>query len=218
MLYSNERKLVLSGWLKKNDGAVYGTSLKLQKFLFLYEAFTKAANEQPDFDHLRGYKRGPVFSNVWGDYTKDRFEFDAESEAAYARMPGTVNSERAQKIAFIVRSLSERELSEFTHKMNIWSSKANRIIAGEQQVELCEEDFSLQDIQLIKALDQMYPLSMIMNSVIIPVDNIHYVFSKADAEKITEQHFDTLLAIAYSGELQNPVYVTIDSEGRLLVD
>ena len=69
MIYSNERKLYLSGWLKNNDNTSYETPLKLQKFLLFYEAFTKVSGETPDFSHLRGYKKGPVFSNVWGDYT-----------------------------------------------------------------------------------------------------------------------------------------------------
>ncbi len=46
------------------------------KFLLFYEAFAKTFGEQPDFSHLRGYKKGPVFSNVWGDYTKERASFD----------------------------------------------------------------------------------------------------------------------------------------------
>ena len=41
-----------------------------------YENFAKTFGEQPDFSHLRGYKKGPVFSNVWGDYTKERASFD----------------------------------------------------------------------------------------------------------------------------------------------
>lgn len=68
MIYSNERKLCLSGWLMEHHEIEYNTPLKLQKFLLFYEAFTKVSGETPDFSHLRGYKKGPVFSNVWGKY------------------------------------------------------------------------------------------------------------------------------------------------------
>lgn len=83
MIYSNEHKLYLSGWFKENSEKEYSIPLKLQKFLFFYEAFTKADGENPDFDHLRGYINGPVFSNVWGDYSKNRNEFDKEATRQY---------------------------------------------------------------------------------------------------------------------------------------
>lgn len=79
MIYSNERKLSLSGWLRENNNKSYETPLKLQKFLLFYEAFTKVAGEEPDFSHLRGYNRGPVFSTVWGDYTKERSSFNKKA-------------------------------------------------------------------------------------------------------------------------------------------
>lgn len=41
-IYSNNRKLFLSGWLKANCPAAYSDSLKFQKFLFPYESFSKA--------------------------------------------------------------------------------------------------------------------------------------------------------------------------------
>lgn len=36
MIYSNERKLCLSGWFKENSEKSYSKSLKLQKFLLLF--------------------------------------------------------------------------------------------------------------------------------------------------------------------------------------
>ena len=83
MINSNNRKLCLSGWLKHNNEQEYNTPLKLQKFLFLYEAFSKVAGEVTDFSHLKGYQRGPVFSHVWGDYTKERIAFDLAAEQCY---------------------------------------------------------------------------------------------------------------------------------------
>ena len=82
MINSNTRKLTLSGWLRKNNPREYDSPLKLQKFLLFYELLSKTAGEQADFDHLRGYKRGPVFSNVWGDYTKERISFNEAVEKA----------------------------------------------------------------------------------------------------------------------------------------
>lgn len=218
MIYSNNRKLCLSGWLKHNNVKEYDTPLKLQKFLLLYEAFSKVAGESVDFSHLKGYKKGPVFSHVWGDYTKERIAFDKAAEECYTSKKGTINELRAKKCAFIVATLSERELSDLTHKMNIWKTKESRIMEGEYQVGLSESDFNQDDFKLIELLDQMYPIEMINNSDIVALDNHYFVFSKEDKQKLTEEHMDTLLILAENEQLYNPIYVEIDNEGRLIVD
>lgn len=218
MIYSNNRKLCLSGWLKHNSVKEYDTPLKLQKFLLLYEAFSKTAGEKVDFSHLKGYKKGPVFSHVWGDYTKERNAFDHAAEECYENKRENIDEIRAKKCAFIVASLSERELSDLTHKMNIWKIKENRIMQGEYQVELNENDFNEDDFKLINLLNQMYPIEMIDNSEIIEFDNHYFVFTREDRQKLTEQHMDTLSILAENEPLYNPIYVEIDSEGRLVVD
>lgn len=218
MIYSNERKLCLSGWLKENNETSYNTPLKLQKFLLLYEAFAKAAGEQPDFSHLRGYKKGPVFSNVWGDYTKERAAFNAAAKEAYESKKYDINIERAKKCAFVVRTMTETELSELTHKMNLWKCKESRIMRGEYNVDLFERDFNADDESMMRLLDGMYPTDMIDDSVIINLDKNYFVFSVGDSQKLTEEHFDALMTLAEQENLHNPVYVDIDEEGRLLVD
>jgi len=218
MIYSNDRKLCLSGWLKKNSEISYNTPLKLQKFLLLYEAFAKTSGEKPDFSHLRGYKKGPVFSNVWGDYTKERAAFNKAAIEAYESKKASINTDRAKKCAFVVNTMTETELSDLTHKMNLWKSKEPRIMRGEYNVDLYEKDFNEEDEQMMRMLDEMYPVDMIDNSVIINLDRTYFVFSTKDSNRLTEEHFDVLMALAEQENLHNPVYVDIDSEGRLLVD
>lgn len=218
MINSNKRKLCLSGWLMNNNQHAYNTPLKLQKFLLLYESFSKVAGEAPDFSHLKGYKRGPVFSHVWGDYTKERNDFDTQADLSYIQNPCSINIARAQKSAFIVSTLSEKELSDLTHKMNLWKAKEKRIMSGEYQVALSEEDFNEDDCHLIKLLDLMYPIEMVDSSSIIHLNNNYFVFNKADAAKLTEEHFDTLSILTETETLHNPVYVELDNEGRLLID
>lgn len=218
MLYSNSRKLSLSGWLKQNGNTEYNSPLKLQKFLLFYEALAKINDDIADFSHLKGYKRGPVFSNVWGDYTYERPSFDSAVEEEYSASPEQVNEEYAKKSQFLVSVLSENELSTLTHKLNIWKSKESRIMQGERQVELHESDFSDEDAKLIGLLDKMYPVSLIDNSHIIEIDNHYFVFSKQDAAKLSEQHFDILSELSDNEQLINPIYVELDEEGRLIVD
>ncbi len=183
MIYSNERKLSLSDWLKKNDTTSYKNPLKLQTFLLLYEALTKVAAEQ-----------------------------------TYNKNTESINAQRAEKCAFIVGTMTEKELSDLTHQMNLWKSKENRIMSGEYQVDLDESDFNSHDEKLIDTLDKMYPTDMIENSAIVNLDKNYFVFSKSDSELLTEKHFNVLLTLAENEELHNPVFVDIDKEGRLLVD
>ena len=218
MIYSNKRKLCLSGWLKENYNASYETPLKLQKFLLFYEAFAKVSGEKPDFSHLRGYKKGPVFSNVWGDYTKDRFNFNVAAQNAFLYNSSVIDVETAKKCAFMVNTMTEKELSDLTHQMNIWKCKEERIISGEYQVDLSEDDFNANDEKFIRTLDAMYPLDIVENSTVVCLDKKYFVFKKADAQKLTEAHFDILLTLAENEELHNPVFVDIDNEGRLIVD
>lgn len=218
MIYSNERKLCLSGWFKENSEKSYSKSLKLQKFLLLYEAFAKTSGEKPDYSHLRGYKKGPVFSNVWEDYTKERTAFDTAAMKTYEAKKDSVNETRAKKCGFIVETMTEEELSELTHKMNLWNSKKARIMSGEYNVNLDEKDFNEDDKKMIQLLDSMYPIEMIENSIVVDLDKNYFVFSKEDSVKLTEEHFDTLMLLSERETLHNPVYVDIDSEGRLLID
>lgn len=219
MIHSNERKRCLSGWLRKNNKTEYDTALKLQKFLLLYECFSKMSGEKPDFEYLKGYKRGPVFSQVWGDYTKERVTFDKAVDESYSsKGQEIVNENRARKSAFIVQILSENELSELTHSMNLWKCKEKRILEGEHQVDLDENDFNENDIKIIDTLDKMYPMELIENSSVVQIDSHYFIFNKNDRPKLTEQHFDTLSSLAEDDQLFNPIYVEIDKGGRLIID
>ncbi len=218
MIYSKERKLALSGWLQVNDFVSYQSPLRLQKFLFLYEAFSRLHGEEADFTRLKGYKRGPVFSAVWGDYTKDRQEFDDKAMEAYSSGRMVIDGSIAARADFIVRSLSERELSDMTHKFNIWNSKADRIMSGEKQVELDTGDFNADDIRMTALLERMYPDEIVNGYGIIPFGEKFFAFPKEQMNMLTEQHFDTLATLSEKEELHNPVYVEIDEAGRLCVD
>lgn len=218
MINSNPRKLRLSGWLKENGSSEYNSPLKLQKFLLFYEMFSKIEGDEADFSSLKGYKKGPVFSNVWGDYTHEKTAFDTESQNAYQNGRDKINQSRAEKSHFLVTILNLEELSSLTHELNIWKSKEARIMSGEQQVSLKESDFNDNDEKIIKLLEEMYPASLIKNSRIIQTDRHSFIFSKKDATRLTAKHFDILCTLSNDEQLENPVYADIDEEGRLIID
>lgn len=218
MIYSDERKQRLSGWLKKNHAGLYNSSLRLQKFLFFYEAFSKVNNEVSDFNRLEGYRHGPVFSKVYGDYTYDRSEFDSACELAYSVHPDQINVDFASICANLVDSLTEEELSSLTHEFNIWSSKRERIESGEKEVPLNVSDFNQNDYNLIDELSTMYRADFYDHYIIIPVMTKRYVFKKDDYDHLTKEHMSILYQLSRSELIHNPVYIEIDLDGGLIFD
>lgn len=219
MIYSNERKLALSGWLRNTAYAEYCTSLKLQKFLFFYEAFSKVEGADSDFSGLKGWKRGPVFSAVWGDYTKEPCLFAEKAVEAYFSHNQLVNIERAAICKFIVSAFNQRELSDITHAMDIWGRKKSRIESGEHQVELDESDFTENDEGIIINLKSAFPIDFVRNSTIINIDAKSFIFHNHDSEKLTEAHYDALYQIVESGTCsENPIYVSLDDSGVMNID
>ena len=183
----------------------------------MYEAFSKVDNDSVDFTYLRGYQRGPVFSSVWGDYTKERVAFDASAKEAYVNNADMINLNRARQCSFLVSILSEAELSSITHEMNIWGSKKDQITEGKRQVTLRESDFDEKDTDIVKTLQRMYPLEFINQYSVYPVGVYNFLIRKKDLERLTNRHYDTLYALASTTELHNPVFVKLD-EGRLVID
>lgn len=218
MIYSNERKLCLSGWLKQEHIEEFSTPLKFQKFLLFYESFSKTLTGEGDFSNLKGYKNGPVFSNVWGDYTKEKSSFEVLATDIYNKNKQMINYEIAEKCAFLVKVMLEEELSELSHQLNIWSAKKNRIGRGELQVRLSESDFNENDMELIKSLNSMFSMDIIRNSEVKKIHSNYFVFKKEDLNKITDNQLYTLQTLAINETLHNPVYVEIDDEGRLILD
>ncbi|MBQ9210826.1 MAG: hypothetical protein IJ153_03920 [Clostridia bacterium] len=215
MLNSTSRKLALAGWLHVNAPDAYNNSLRLQKFLFLYEALCKAEGKEYEFSHLKGYERGPVFSTVWGDYTKEQEAFNIASRKQFEKLGDKIDAENAIKMAFIVKTSTDNELSELTHQFDIWKKQEPRIVAKEKQVELLDSDFQERDVQLITLLGNMYDVDQIIDSAIVHCNNKYYVFSTEDAKRLTEQHYDDLYKLSDNDDLINPVFTEIDSEGVL---
>lgn len=218
MINSSNRKLCLSGWLLENNRAAYDNPLKMQKFLFLYECFSKINGEKADFSHLKGYKRGPVFSNVWGDYTKESSAFKEMAKETYNNDKNKLDFSRIIRSSFIVSALNEEDLSELTHSLNIWNCKRDRILSGEYQVVLSENDFNRDDESVMKSLESMFPIEMIKESTVLTMGSVCFVLKKNDLPRLTESHMDILGVLSESSELHNPVYIDIDTEGGLCVD
>lgn len=218
MINSNARKLNLSGWLLKNNKTAFESPLKLQKFVLFYELFSFIDNDDYDFSYLKGWKKGPVFSALWGDYTKDRQEFIARCKKVNDEKNDDIDEERVMITNFITSILNEKDLSDLTHNLNLWNSKRERILSGEKQVSLDISDFDSNDIEMMKILRSMYPKELINNTIILPINENYILIPKKDYYKLTEEHMDILSDIAQSGNLHNPVFVDIDENGVMEID
>ncbi|MGZ9432048.1 hypothetical protein [Mycoplasma sp. CB776] len=218
-IYSNKRKLTLCGWLKENDINSYNNPLRVQKFLLFYELLSKIENEEVDFSYLKGYKKGPVFSNVYGDYKNERSTFNKIVEKTYKNNQDKINDDRALKCSFIVKTSTEQELSELTHELNLWKTKEELINKKEKNIILEEKDFNYEDQKLIKTISGIFPIEQIKNSEVLNIKEKYFVFSKQDFHNLTEKQKEILEEVANSDELYNPVYVEIDEEdGGLIFD
>ncbi|MGH1286528.1 hypothetical protein [Bacillus toyonensis] len=218
MMLSSPRRTVLSGWLKQNQPRDFSSDLKLQKFLFFYEALAKVEDDDYDFHSLKGYINGPVFSDVYGDctYRKDMFIQYVEESYALRRDAG-VNEERAKLMGFLVSILTEEELSELTHEFSIWNSKEVQIRGGAMHLPLDESDFTEADEDLILRLRDMYTLDYINSVDIQWVRGKCFIIPKEQSSQLTSEHNAVLREIATSGDVINPVYITLE-DGVLLVD
>ncbi|WP_256761425.1 hypothetical protein [Cohnella sp. WQ 127256] len=218
MLNSSHHKQVYCGWLKKNQPNDFGSDLKLQKFLFFYESLAETEDGNGQFSSLKGYKKGPVFSDVYGDYTYERSEFNNNVEKLYNTTPDIINDDFAKLAGFLVEIMSEDELSLLTHEFNIWKAKEYKIRENERQVRLHKEDFNQEDKNLMITFKEMYSIEYIDSVEVIKVFGKSFIISKEDMLKITEDQRETLMMIASQQELLNPVYISISEDGVILVD
>jgi len=217
-MYSSIRKRVLSGWLKKYHEKEFFSPLKLQKFLFFYEALSKIEKDNVEFNKLKGYINGPVFSDVYGDYFHERDNFINEIENDFKENIKLVNNARAKFAGFLVSILNEDELSEFTHEFNIWKAKEDDIKHGVKNVSLYEKDFNKKDAELLTSMKNMYPIDYIDSVEVFEISGKSFILNKKDMSKLTDESESVFISLANESSLQNPVYISISNDGVALVD
>lgn len=217
-MYSSTRKQVLSGWLKRSYPDAFASTLKLQKFLFFYEALAKTEGDTFEFNKLRGYKNGPVFSDVWGDQIYEPDLFNDTIDKAYADHPNLVHQQRARLASFLVRILNERDLSELTHGLNIWKARETDIMSGIRNVPLNGNDLNADDQRLLLAFKQMYPEEYIDSVSVVDIAGRIFIIPKSDLPRLTDETKNVFISLAEDDSLQNPVYIKISAEGTVLVD
>lgn len=82
------------------------------------------------------------------------------------------------------------------------------------------EDF---DLEMFKELQEMYPLEMCEVNVILLYGAARFIVSEGDYGLMTDENLDTLKDISKkinepSSGLNNPIHVSRDKDGSLLID
>ena len=202
-------------WLNQNKPIGELSNLQLQKFCFFYEMFQLIEDNKYDLSYLRAYANGPVYSNVYGDYThrKEQFFFDVSSNSPNMDQ---LCDENLRKSLFLITTLNNRELSDLTHNLDLWKSKKNRIRAGEQQIPIYERDITDYDKSLLASIRDGIDASD--NYEVVPISDKRFVLDLESFSKLETKHYEVLEQLSQLDELDNPVYIEIDDRGTLLVD
>ena len=219
MMFSDDRKFALSGWLQVHERTLYNRRYKLQIFLILYEFFSEIENDEADLNFLFGVEKGPVFGAVWEDYGTICDGFHISSKYRYEKKVINVNENRAKRCAFIVQTLTEEEWSSLMKKLNIYKAKESEILKHKYKIaELDLADLNDEDINLITMLNNLYSSELVENSEIITVKKKIFVVLKVNYDQIIQNHMERLEKLAKKSKLHNPVFVKLDDEGKLVKD
>ncbi|MDR2558918.1 MAG: hypothetical protein LBC86_05160 [Oscillospiraceae bacterium] len=204
----SDRKKALINWAYSESGHGYDLpDFRLQKFLFFYECLSKVEGDDFDFNKLKGYKRGPVFGDVFGAMKHNRSEFYNSIKTFQYH----VNAERAVQSMFLVQALGV-ELSDFTHKLNMWKVKENEIMRGDLHVPLVGKDFSEHDAKVFDELKSVYSTSYINSVTIKEVNGKTFLFPKEHEFK--SEYNNALYEVSVDSDFLSPVYVDVH-EGEL---
>ena len=211
----SNRKLALTQWFFRNNDRAFRNSLKVQKFLFFYEIFSKVSNKEYSLERLELYEKGPVFSAVYGDYRYNYYDLVGILSQGDVEEYTKIDVELAKKASFLVSILNTDELSDLTHLFDLWKKRFS--IKG-YRIGANEEDFSEEDAALAQRLLAAYPLEFIEHSTILYLDPAKFVIATRDVDKLTKEHYQALEDIAFSEERLNPMFITLAEDGVLEID
>lgn len=200
-------------WLDRQEEIAKFSKLQLQKFLFFYEMFQYVDGKTYDFSSLKAYKNGPVFSNFYGDITYREVEVDEYISNVEDEI--NIDECNAKISKFIIETMTDSELSSLTHEFDMWKVHHSKILANERQIPMSENDITEEDKELLDFIKFSVPT---YDYEVLKLGDRRFVFTSEDFKLLTDKHLEVLDSLSSSEELMNPVYVELDTDGRLLID
>ena len=215
MLFTSEERLKRLAWMRNQSEETFGSKLRQQKFLFFYEMFSKINNRDNHLEYLKAYPNGPVFSEVYGDSTYRNTEF-TEKIKSFVDF-SDIDENISNAALYLVKTFTEREISDLTHNLDLWSCKAKRILNGEKGIGIYDSDITEKDVACFNELYDEYLNLSLQDVEIIELFNKIFIISKENAKKLTYEHQEVIELLSRDQDLENPVYLDIE-EGVLLID
>ena len=126
-----------------------------------------------------------------------------------------IDEGNARTSKFLIETLTDPELSRLSHEFNFWNTHSKEISQNKKQIEMDEKDITQGDVDLIKLIKISEPE---YKYKIVEIGDKRFIFSEEDLIKLSESHLELLEILSVDDELLNPVYINVDSEGRLLID
>lgn len=209
-------KLEKIAWLYQGKDFSFFSHLQVQKFLFFYEMFQMLENKSYDITGLKAYANGPVFSSVYGDIRHQKTEIINALHSFSWNFLG-IDSINAKKSLFLIQSMTDKELSELTHALDMWNVKAPAIQRGEKNISITQEDITQEDIEMLSILKNNTPYQLEKYEIVSMADK-KFIFTIEDYKQLTEEHYEVIEQLSREENLINPVYVTVSNGGVLLVD
>lgn len=216
MLNTSDSRLNKIAWVNAEYDLRKFSNLQLQKFLFFYEMFQFLEDKDYDFSSLKAYKNGPVFSNFYGDITyREREVYDYLDN--HMLDENAIDIDNANLSMFLIRTLTDSELSELSHQLNMWSIHEEKINKGERKIVMKESDITDGDIELLNLIKADKPS---YSYGILKVGNKRFVYPQEQGflQRLTDEHLEFLESLSDSSELFNPIYIEFDEVGGLLLD
>lgn len=220
MLYSKINRLYQAAWLFNKDRREFYHVLKLVKFVFFYEVFSTIKGLETASLDFKIYEQGPVDTRLRGDFEFRSAEFMNKIYEIKDSIT-SIDTEIAKKAYWTVNTLNKHEVSDLTHKFDYWKKGVpkNKVWAN-TNIDGNPFDLSDSDKELARILFDMADIDVIDNSNVIHFNGKHFVLNNNDFEKLTEKQQETLEEISELDDdsLQNPIYVSLEDDGGIIID
>lgn len=189
----------------------YDFALQQQKFLFFYNMFCKVKNKSYSVENLKAFKNGPVYNDVY-------YEYKQLPRGAYLTnitLPNhnyTVETDVADAVIAMISCMSASDISERTHRLDLWDSVYND---KNRSNDILESDISDEDLESSEEYLEFF--ETISKEYILQKGNSNiFAIKKEDYSNILWEHWVELSQIKAS---YNPIMVEIDEEtGEMVCD
>lgn len=200
---------------KKLNPAGKGIGIKKQKILFFYNVFSKINNKDYSFEHLKAFKDGPIFNDVYFQVASQNIFVENIDIPEFI-----ISNEEEYKVAeTLVSALTPKQLSDLSHQYNCWKNKYDsnyleKVDSHDMTSNnILPEDFDEHDELITKSLFSYFRI-LNCNYILHKSKNNVIAIKRSDYEKVKNDYLDVLDNIE---EVINPVRIEIE-DGGVVID